>query len=186
MTSISIQNPRSSGGWSIKSTFANDIVAAALDNKIQHLKYSGMKKGFTFVTNVEQQKSTYQAMLALTKKTDHVAYDPTIRVHNFLNSISDHLLSLAYLSDIANPDKYDCDFDTTNQVLYQQEKQYLQFVNVQQGASTTLTTKDNNGDDFEMLTIFYFPQQWTKLTFAHKAIMRMSVAPGGCLTRLWP
>ncbi len=69
---------------------------------VQTLCYNGLKCGFLFATYVERHMTVYQSMLALAKKTDYTAYDPSTHVHHFLNGITDPTLTQAKLSLEAN------------------------------------------------------------------------------------
>ncbi len=79
-------------------TGAMDMLAAQLEKTIQNLCYNGPKRGFTFAMYVECHKTAYQSMLALAKKTDHTAYDPSTCIQHFLNGITDPALAQAKLS----------------------------------------------------------------------------------------
>ncbi len=80
---------------------------------IQNLCYNGPKPGFTFATYVEHHKTSYQSMLSLAKKTNHVAYDPGTRICHFLNCIMDPALAQAKLYLKANREMYSGNFDAT-------------------------------------------------------------------------
>ncbi len=84
-------------------------------------------------------------MLALSKKIDYVAYDPSTRARHFLNGITDPSLAQAKLSFEADCDQYSGDFDATveylmNQVTHQQVNQQLHIASVDSGAPSCLKT----------------------------------------------
>lgn len=81
-----------------------DPFAVELENKILNLKCVGPCNGFMFAPNVEQHKTTYQVMLALSMKTDYIAYNPGKRVHHFINGIMVPSLTKAKFSLFANPE----------------------------------------------------------------------------------
>ncbi len=68
-------------------TGAKDTLAAQLEKTIQNFCYNGPKCGFIFTTYVEPHKAVYQSMLALAKKTNYTAYDPSTCLRHFLNGI---------------------------------------------------------------------------------------------------
>ncbi len=84
------------------STGANNMLAAQLEKTIQNLCYNGPKHDFMFTTYIERHKATYQSMLALVKKTDYTAYNPSTWVHHFLYGITDLAPAQATLSLEAN------------------------------------------------------------------------------------
>ncbi len=116
-------------------------------------------------------------MLALAKKTDYVAYDPSTRVRHFLNGITDPSLAQAKLSLEANRDQYSGDFDATveylmNQVTHQQVNQQLHIASVDSSAPSRLKTKNAQGNDLEMPLIEYSNEQWAQLSSAQKTSIR--------------
>ncbi len=79
-------------------TGAKDALAAQLEKTIQNLCYNGPKCGFMFSTYVECHKAAYQSMLALLKKTNYTAYNPSTCVCHFMNGTTDPALAMAKLS----------------------------------------------------------------------------------------
>ncbi len=161
---------------------AQNTLAAELESKILHLKYSGPCKGFMFATYVEWHKATYQAVLALAKKMDYVAYDPGTRVRHFMNGITNPLLNQAKLLLCANPDKYATDFDApleylTNQVSHQRVNQRLNIAAVGQG-TRGFKMKDEKGNNLKMPAVSYSFEQWAQLSSAQKASIRKHLAGG--------
>ncbi len=77
------------------STSTKNVLAAKLENKIQHLKYIGSHNGFTFATHFNHHKTYHHAMLVFVKNTDCTR--PYTRVCHFLSAIVDHLLTNAKL-----------------------------------------------------------------------------------------
>ncbi len=53
------------------------------------MKHKCPQIGFNFAMNTEYQKSMYQAMLVIAKKTKYVVCDPSTRIHYFFHSIID-------------------------------------------------------------------------------------------------
>ncbi len=152
-----------------------------LENTIQPLWYNRTRREFTFVTYVKHHKMIYQAILSLAKKTNYVAYGPSMRVCHFLNSNTDPSFAQVKVPLNANSKKYSSDFDATveylmNQVLHQKADQHLNIANVGSSASKTLKTKDDKGQDLDMPVVQYPPEQW--LSNAEKASMRKHYTPG--------
>lgn len=77
---------------------AKTTLTAENENMIHNLKYVMFFFGFMLTTYVEQHKTSYQAMLAFTKKTDHVEHDPKLEfvILCFMN-IMDPVLSQTML-----------------------------------------------------------------------------------------
>ncbi len=69
------------------------MLAVQKEKMIQNLNYNGPKCGFTFTMHVERHKNAYQSILALVKKTNYTTYDPSTRIHHFLNGIMDPALA---------------------------------------------------------------------------------------------
>ncbi len=109
---------------------AKDTLAAQSEKTIQNLWCNRLKCGFIFNTYVECHKTTYQSILALAKKTDYTAFDPSTCVCHFLNGIANPTLAEAKLSLKANCEQYSGNYDATieylmNQVLHHQVNQQI-------------------------------------------------------------
>ncbi len=113
-------------------------------------------------------------MLALVKKTNYIAYDPSTSIRHFLNGITDPALAQAKLSLKANHETYSGNFDATveylmNQVEHHQVNQQLNIASICIGAPGHLWTCDDQGNDLEILLICYLPEEWAQLSSAQKS-----------------
>ncbi len=113
-------------------------------------------------------------MLALAKKTNYTAYDPSTHVPHFLNAITDPTLAQAKLLFDTNCKQYSGNFDAIveylmNQVLHHQVNQQLNIDSVGSGASSRLRTHDDCRNNLEMPVISYLPKEWAQLLSAQKS-----------------
>ncbi len=81
----------------------------------KHMINIWIKQYTCCIGNVDygQYWTVYQSMLAMAKKTDYAAYDPSTCIHHFLNVITNPAFALAKLSLEANHKHYSGDFDAT-------------------------------------------------------------------------
>ncbi len=141
------------------------MLVAQLEKTIQNLQYNGPKQGFTFSTYVERHMTAYQSMLALAKKNNYTAYDPSTRVCHFLNDIMDSALAQAKLSADANHEQYSGNFDATvvylmNQVSHHQINQQPNIASVGSGAPGRLKTRNEHSRELVMPAIKYSCEEW--------------------------
>ncbi len=159
------------------STGSKDTLAAQLEKDIQTFWYNGPRHRLMFNTCVECHKQAYQSMLALAKKTDNTTYDPSKRVRNFLNGITNPPFAQANLSLEANCEQYSGNFDATveylmHQVLHQQVNQSLLISSMGSDTAGYLKTRNDCGKDLEMPLDDYLPKDWAQLLPAQKSIIQ--------------
>ncbi len=116
-------------------------------------------------------------MLALGKKTDYTAYDPSTCIRHFLNSIMNPALTQAKLSLKANRKTYSGNFDATveylmNQVMHHQVNQQLNIASVCSGTYGWLRTCDDQVNNLEIPLLNYLLEDWTQLLSAQKSSIR--------------
>ncbi len=150
------------------------MLVAQLEKMIQNLHSSGPHLGLMFATYVECHKTTYQSMLALEKKTNHVIYDSSTCVYHFLNGITNPTLVQAFLSLEANHDHYSSNFDATieycmNQVHHLQVNQQHTIASVGRSAVGKLKTHDDCRNDRRMHLVCYLTKEWAQLSSAQKS-----------------
>ncbi len=149
---------------------AKDLLAAQLEKTIQNLQYKEPKSGLTFNTYIECHKTIYQSILALVKKTNYSAYDPSTQVFHFINGITDPELAQSKLSLNANHVQYSCNVDATIEYLMNQVSHHQ--VNQQFSTPGHLKTHNDHGRELEMPANKYSCEEWAQLLLDKKTIIQ--------------